>query len=169
MPGRPLRRTLTRALAAVVVLAALGASPAGATIDRIYPGDQCHVSGFSWSTSTSNYAGIISNTSPTNWLYVDCPLPHDLNTTSINFGVVAVTNMNPGAGLSCTLYSVNYGSYNSYTGWSNYQVTYTSSPTQQYLSFGSLPGNDHYYYYCWIPPMHNGAASSVNAYRINEN
>lgn len=174
MNARYLLTALKMSLATVVVVAALDASPAHATDDTIYPGEQCIVRVIgSSSTSTVNFFGSIGNLSPTSNLYVDCPLAHDVNTTKINFGVVAVINQVAGSAfvdrVNCTLFSVNIPSAGTYTGWWNTQYSSTTSPNTQYLVFGSLSGNDHYFYSCEIPPVYMGKTSYINAYRINQN
>jgi hypothetical protein len=157
---------LPLALAAVVVLAALGASPAHA-VDMTYPGAQCSVTPGYANTAYSPAPGSIGNISSTQWLYVTCPVISQPFAAPISSGVVALINTNP-AGVSCTLWSANIPSYTISSGWWNTQSTTTVSFNQQWLSFGSLPGNDHSFYACRIPPAYSylGHTSAINAYRV---
>jgi hypothetical protein len=172
MNVRHLLTTLKVSLAAMVALAAFATSPAHAAEDKIYPGAQCVLNTLSLGQPTVNFFGSIGNPSPTNNLYVHCPLIHDLNTTKINFGVVAVINQVAGSAfvnrVNCTLFSLNIPSDGTWTGSWDTQYSSTTSANTQYLVFGSLPQSDHYFYNCAIPGRYNGKTSYVNAYRINE-
>jgi len=170
--AHPLLTALTRSLATVVVLAALGAAPVHASTDLTFPGNQCSAAPDSPSPAIASPDGSnIGNPSSTQWLYVICPLIAQPFAAPINWGVVALIHAAPQSlgGMGCVLHSVNSPAYGTTTGWTQYQGATTTSLTQQWLHFGSLPGNDHYYYVCYIPPKYNGVMSSINAYRINEN
>ena len=163
-------------LAATLTLAMLATSPAHAAVDTIYPGEQCVVSTVSAGQPTMSFYGSIGNPSSTNrGLFVDCPLAHEVSSTGIAFGIVAVISQSPtdywgsNFGADCELFSLNITADGVYTGSWDWEYAKTVSASTQYLHFGSLPAGDHYYYGCQIPAKYNGKTSYVNAYRIYQN
>ena len=163
-------------LAAALTLTVLAISTAHAAVDTIYPGEQCVVSPLSAGQPTTSFYGSIGNPSSTNrGLFVDCPLAHEVSSTGIAFGIVAVISQSPtdywrsDFGADCELFSLNISSDGVYTGSWDWEYTSTVSAGTQYLHFGKLPAGDHYFYGCQIPAKYNGKTSYVNAYRIYQN
>ena len=160
-------------LAATLSLALFSASPANATTDTIYAGEQCVRGTISAGQPTTSFYGSIGNPSSNGVnLFVDCPLAHNVFSSGIAYGVVAVINQIGGNAftdrVACTLFAVNIPADGQVTeSWDTEYSGSTSSNTQ-YLVFGRLNANDHYYYNCLIPPKYNGKTSYINAYRINE-
>ena len=158
--------SLWASLAAVAALAMFATSPAHAATNVIYPGVQCVVDSESPSKSTTMALGSIGNTDHTNWLYVDCPATRDWpSTTGVGSGVVAVVSESVGVG--CELFGLNIsGEYATWSSSNQYEGATTTSNNTQYLGFGSMPANDHYFYFCYIPPTYGGKVSFVNAYAL---
>jgi hypothetical protein len=164
-------------LLAMLALTMSATSPARAEIDTFYSGAQCVVTpGYSGTVATTSTFGNIGNASKTETLELTCPATRDLSSSGIGYGIVSVISQYAGDPVSCELFAVNISSapFGVFSIYYDLEFAGAPSPDSQYLNFGALPSNDHYYYTCELPPVKGGVvsqanASYINAYRIHQN
>jgi hypothetical protein len=170
-------RAVSTFLVAIVTFGMLNASPARAETDTIYPGVQCVVLENALDPTqfqpSLSFFGSIGNPSTTQDLVISCPASHDVSSTGIGYGVVAVVSQSASKRVECELYSVNISSAGFGVFSIDYEIEFAGavSPNTQYLFFPALPANDHYVYECTLPPGKGGYANAsyINAYELHQN
>jgi hypothetical protein len=164
--------------AAVLTFITTAGAPRVHAIDwATYPGEMC----MKWTGAGTPkyYFGGIGNTSPTDWLYLDCPVVLKTESAPSGGAQVIVRDLHPGAAVNCTLYNaynkVSDGTYYYKTSGPLYSSGSGYSPqVLQLQGLGLTPStgynqytNSVYYYSCAIPPSYSGGNSYILEYLIN--
>src|ERR1041385_5268936 len=106
---------LTAAVLALIFM--VGALRAYAIDWATYPGEMC----IRWTGAGTPkyYFGGIGNTSPTDWLYLDCPVVLKSESAPSGGAQVIVRDLHPNAAATCTLYNA----YNAFSDGAYYYKT----------------------------------------------
>jgi hypothetical protein len=146
----------------------LSSGIAHATDDKVYSGASCVKEG----TSGSAYVdaqGRIWNSSPSEWLNLECTIERDDTGGSLDDARLAAFDTNYYGDITCTLYGWDR------EGWgvngTSTRSTGGSSWYDQVLDFDGLnwAGNDWYNVIrCSVPPTYNGNWSGIASYKVME-
>jgi len=142
---------------ATLLIITLGSTNTFAADAKNYPGSTCQPASDNSAASLRTSLGVVSNSSSTDSIALECPIIKDVLNTPVSRGRIAVVAQNPSQGVGCVVRSVeavNGADFPSRI-FSQIVRTTATAPGVQYLDFESLPnfGNDSYYLItCALPP-----------------
>ena len=142
--------------AAALLIVTLGSTKTFAVDAKNYPGSTCQPS--SGPADALQYSlGVVSNSSSTDSIVLDCPIIKDVLNTPLSRGRIAVIAQNPNEAVLCTIRSIEAPNGADFPSRVFTQLVSTPGTDRgaQYLNFASLTdfGNDSYYAMtCRLPP-----------------
>jgi hypothetical protein len=153
-------------------LSATFSAPQAVAVDdyKVYPGGMCVT--LPGGTYITHNFGSVENTSPTAYLFIDCPVVKDVY-RRIKEGWVQTTDRHPSADVACNLVQMMRRFQDSTIVFrvdgrrtsganSSVQVLHHNPPDPD----GTTGGASHNYYTCEIPPTYNSAVSGIHSYSI---